>query len=422
MKSLKLMKNEYGLRVFCSKCNRNLNYDKLYQCKHGEKSQKYKQYVYKHGSTHVETYNLNDYDNALIAAINFKKAVQQSNYGKVDSSKPTSENLTLKDAANFFCEYKNGDNVPFHLRKELGASYLSSIRVNIKYFIEVIEKEFKINSDYFLFEDVNEYHVGAWAEYISKNFEKGSWNTRNTILKMLFTYTIKKFRITMYNPFEDVKRVQSEGKTETITKREFTAVLNAMESASKYEKMGGKQKQIYRFRDYLNDVFLIALHTGLRREEYLTLSWHDLQYHNNQWLIVVDNKKVERITGKKFKPKVVVIHEELEKILLNLGWKSDKIKSYDFIIKPNRTAKVETMEKCCTAAFSHYYKCAFPNEKHKTLGALRNTYLSCLNRETGDDMIELSSHGSMKTLNKHYIDPKLIARAANMKIFGDLNS
>ena len=82
-----------------------------------------------------------------------------------------------------------------------------------------------------------------------------------------------------------------------------------------------------------------------------------------------------------------------------------------FILQPQRDASIKTMMACLSRGFSHFYKQAFPDVESKT-------YLSYLNKAVGDDSIELSSHGSMKTLTKHYIDPEVVAKGQAMKIFG----
>ena len=47
----------------------------------------------------------------------------------------------------------------------------------------------------------------------------------------------------------------------------------------------------------------------------------------------------------------------------------------------------------------------------------KKTYLSYLNKAVGDDTIELSSHGDMKTLTTHYIDAEIVAKGLTMKMF-----
>jgi integrase len=245
-----------------------------------------------------------------------------------------------------------------------------------------------------------------------------SWNLRHGIVKSVVDYIIRKFDIRIYNPFRDIARVNTEGKTDSITEHEFYAVLKEVKTGAKTEFIGGKEKIKHRYRDYLEDAFKMALYTGLRREEYLALSWSNIVPSKNEgeYMIVTKNLKVERITNKTYKPKVVPIHSKLEELLIKLGWEKNS-SSDEYIIKPKRTAKIETMMKCCTHAFKHYYLQAFPDEEHKPLGCLRNTYLSMQNLEVGDDMIELSSYGSMKTPIKHHIDNKLVVKGAGMEMF-----
>ncbi len=133
-------------------------------------------------------------------------------------------------------------------------------------------------------------------------------------------------------------------------------------------------------------------------------------------LIVTDNLKVQRITGKKCPPKFIPIHAKLEEYLHSLDWSNNHGRN-SYIIEPNRTSTVATMMVVCTRAFSHFYRQAFPNQPYKSLGVLRKTYLSYLYRETEEHMIKLSSHGNMRTLETHYLDKRLIAKGAKMEMF-----
>jgi hypothetical protein len=66
---------------------------------------------------------------------------------------------------------------------------------------------------------------------------------------------------------------------------------------------------------------------------------------------------------------------------------------------------------------SHSYKQAFTDSQTKKFKILRKTYLSYLNKVVGDDTIELSSHGNMKTLTTNYIDAEVVANGLTMKMF-----
>ncbi|WP_242121095.1 tyrosine-type recombinase/integrase [Aestuariivivens sediminicola] len=169
---------------------------------------------------------------------------------------------------------------------------------------------------------------------------------------------------------------------------------------------------------YLKNGFRLALLTGLRREELVTLSWNDLFYSEKKGclMFVIDNLKVERITGKKYKSKYVPVGPDLMDLLTELGY--DDFKGSDlFILVPNRKVKHTTIMSTLSRGFSHYYMQAFPDNKLKQFKVLRKTYISYLNKEVGDSVIELTSHGSMKVVNKHYVDAEVVAKGLTMKIF-----
>ncbi|EZH75043.1 hypothetical protein ATO12_09965 [Aquimarina atlantica] len=156
----------------------------------------------------------------------------------------------------------------------------------------------------------------------------------------------------------------------------------------------------------------------LRREELVDLSWNDVQYSDKAGclILVVDNLKVERCTEKIFKKKVIPIGPDLFDLLNELGY--DDFKDSElYIIEPNRKVKHRTIINALSKGFSHYYGQAFPNVAQKKFKTLRKTYLSYLNKIAGDDMIELSSHDNMRTLNKHYIDAEIVSKGLNMRIF-----
>ena len=104
-------------------------------------------------------------------------------------------------------------------------------------------------------------------------------------------------------------------------------------------------------------------------------------------------------------------------LLIELGYE-DFMESDAYILHPNRNAKLKTMMANLSKGFSHFYKQYFPEKELKTFKILRKTYLSYLNKTVGDASIELSSHGTMRTLSKHYNDPEVVSKGLTMKIFG----
>lgn len=325
--------------------------------------------------------------------------------------------LSILDAANLYMDFKNGIKVPTHLKRDISKKHLESIEHNIRLFLEVLKQK-GIHPNDLSISELNDFHVGMFADYLDENFSNGSWNLRVSILKSFVEYTIKKHFLTMQNPFVGFKRIKFEKTIESISEDEFNSVLEAIKTKDPIERLNGKTKGKNRYRPYLEDAFKLALYTGLRREELLTLEWKDVVHSTSdkKYLIVTDNLKVQRITGKKCPPKFIPIHSKLEAFLHSMDWTNNK-GSTNYIIQPNRTSTVETMMVICTRAFSHFYRQAFPSQPYKSLGVLRKTYLSYLYREAEENMIKLSSHGNMRTLETHYLDKRLIAKGAKMEMF-----
>jgi len=225
--------------------------------------------------------------------------------------------------------------------------------------------------------------------------------------------------VQMKNPFKKVNFESLEYDTRSISKKEFDGVLHAVKSKMQYEQLGGKRQEVKNnYRPYLIDGFKLALYTGLRREELVSLSWNDLKYSEEIGCLVfvIDNLKVERITGKKYKSKYVPVGPDLKELLIELGYNDFKTSDL-FILEPNRKVKHTTMMAALSRGFTHYYKQAFTDVEPKQFKILRKTYLSYLNKSVGDDMIELSSHRSMKTLKKHYLDAEVVTKGLQMRMF-----
>lgn len=417
---LKIEKNKYGLRVYCSTCKKQFNYHNT-MCNHTDR-QTYKSIVYNNdGLTKVKHHSTRDYDDAIIMAIQFKKDVKN---GVLDANGPQFDDdpksISVISAANMYLNFKHGIDVPTHLKKNISIDHLKYIVATLKQFINIL-RDNDISVERMPISQLNENHVGYWYDFIRSNYAKGSWNSPLKVLRPWIKHMIEREKVLMSNPFMDVQLVESENTVEAITKEEFNAVCNAVNNASPYEYLGGKNKERKNhYRPYLVEAFKLALYTGLRHEEFVSLTWNDIYEVNTkeEFMIITDNLKVERITGKKYKKKYVPVNEDLKEFLNQQGWQELKGKN-KYIIVPFRKVKTRTIMNACSKSFSHYFKQAFPDRKHKRLKCLRKTYLSYLNKEVGDDVVHFSSHSGVKVLEKHYFDKKLIAKGLEVRIFAD---
>lgn len=414
-KSLTLNKNSQGLRVFCSKCLKLYNFDTIHLCPHDQETQTYKSVVYLVDRTEKNTFKTKKYSEALAYAIAFKENVRSGSKRAV-SAEPAA--MSFLDAANKFLNFKHGIEVPLHLKQELSKEYLYSIEFYVGQFLEIMRVN-KVKVKTQLINELNEEHVGIWVKEIRQKYSKGTWNGPLRILRLWIEFVIKRLKIEMQNPFMDVKLVSHENSVSALTKSEFENVCLAIEKMNPIRLLNGttnKQKNLY--RPYLVNAYKLALYSGLRREEVVTLTWKNIFKIENtsDYMIITDNLKVERMTGKKYKPKYIPVGDDLTKLLNELGWEENKGQD-KFIIEPSRKATVKTMMSAMTKAFSHYYEQFYPDRKAKAFNILRKTYLSYMGAELGEEVVKFTSHSGMTILLNHYFDERILARAKKVKIF-----
>ncbi|MEC3906127.1 hypothetical protein VOI54_03800 [Tamlana sp. 2201CG12-4] len=415
---LKIKKNDYGLRIYCTKCKKQYNYHNNL-CNHYE-NQSYKSLVTIGDKRRTKTYQTKDYDKALRSAIQFKNDVKN---GVVDNitirDEVNPDNISIIEAANMFIKFKYGIDVPEHLKQNLTTNHLGTTKQAVQQLIDVL-RENGVDVETTNIKDLNDNHVGFWYKFIIKKYAEGSYPSMLKMINCFINHMINHVGVLMRNPFKKVKFNPVKYDTNSITKKEFYAVLDAVDIKTPYKQLGGKGKEVKNnYKPYLKDGFKLALFTGLRREELVTLSWNDLFFSekNGSLMFVIDNLKVERITGKQYKNKFIPVGPDLMDLLMELGY--EDLKESDlFILAPNRKVKYTTIMACLSKGFSHYYEQAFPEVTPRKFKVLRKTYLSYLNKSAGDDMIELSSHGSMRVLNKHYVDAEVVAKGLTMKIWG----
>lgn len=420
LEPLHIEENKFGLKVYCPVCEREYTIKNIGNCNHPER-QYYKSIVYTKGNSRKTlSHESKDWEEALIEAIKFKRDVKASKPNLSQNLKKSEDpnSISIIDGANMFLNFKHDINVQIHQRRNLSRNYLSSIQLYVGQFIDAM-REAGFEVERMPISNINEVHVGIWYMKMTSHYAKGSWNGPIRALRAWIDFMKDRKKVDMFNPFKDAKLVQTENAVEVITKEEFEAVCDAVQNLSPWAYLGGKTtKRKNRYRPYLIDAFKLALYTGLRREEFLTLTWSDIHLVNDElgYMIITDNIKVERITGMKYKKKYVPVGEELHQLLLELGW--DELGDTDnFIIEPLRRASTETLMGNCSKAFSHYYKQAFPGRRVKQLKVLRKTYLTQLARQVGDDVIVFSSHSGTKVLEDHYFDKKLLAKGVGLKIF-----
>ncbi|EDP94688.1 hypothetical protein U8527_07000 [Kordia algicida OT-1] len=446
MKRKKLpSKRHKGLFLYCNECKKYFSYtkttvkqgngtvirkepecgkskSKLSRCKSPEKH-RYKSRLHYPGQNQriiSNTLNAETYNEAVTQAIAFEEEFK-AKLSFTELPYDTNKRVYLFDAQIRYLDFLNDIGVPDHKKVNRSDHYKNEVKRSLLLFNEALTKN-KINKKLMLVDMINDTHVGYFHSHllVDKQYSNKTYNNKMTSVKGFFKWAIKKFKLNIYNPFEDVRKRTVAVKKETISGKEFKDLLAILspENGIVYE---GQTKR-NRYKSYLKDGFELALHTGGRREEIVELKWNMIkEIENEPTYIVVPNLKVQRQKGEGFNdnvaPKIIPVTKSLLKLLLRLGYNENK-GSHNYILVPDRskTSTIAIMNNL-SKGFSHYYK-KLNTDRDLQLKCLRKTYLSYLNSTLSGDTKSLSSHTSDEILQRHYIDERIINRAVKeLQIF-----
>ncbi|WP_432220942.1 tyrosine-type recombinase/integrase [Flavobacterium sp. TMP13] len=410
-------KSHKGLKIFCKVCLRDNP-----KCKHLD-SQIYRVRVHVPGSAkRVKTKVLlsREYNDAVIEAVNFEKDLIARSYSSPVINSEEGNDYSIVDAVIKFNQYLDGANQYAHLKKNISQAYRDELIRYCTVFLKSL-KEYKnieiarINS--ITNSDISKFYVMAEKIYAPRTFNK----CMNGV-KFFFSFLIDIEDIEMKNPMRNyIAKVVLKSEVESITKEEFESILLAIDNYDPVKTLGGKGEKKNLFKPYLKAGFKLFLLTGGRREEVVDLRWDDIFITvNGVKFFKVGNLKVERIKKVKNVFKYIPINEDLNELLLEMGYNQKK-DTNEYILFPDRDVTSRTIMDALSKAFTHYRKGAGIS-KEIGLKNLRKTYLSWVNHVMGDDTKVLSSHSTNGVLKEFYLDPKILSpieeASIKIKIFG----
>ncbi|WP_396197142.1 tyrosine-type recombinase/integrase [Flavobacterium sp.] len=417
MKKITLPKNHItGLKIYCNKCKR---YNP--KCRHNEELI-YRLVVHIPGSknlTRCKSLISRHYEDAVVESIDIIKGLKSNDY-RVPQSTNESKEYTMIGAIIKYNQYLSGEFDLKHLIKKVTEGHRKESIRFIKLFCNVLKNHH--NFEIMRVRDVSVKDVSRFYETMERHYAPRTFNKCLISLKSFFNFLIEIEKIDMKNPFA-VYQSKSVGhlKIETITKNEFTKILECVDESDSLLKLGGKGEVKNMYRDYLKDGFKLFLFSGCRREEVVDLRWSDIYHSGETYFFMINNKKVERnnnISGEFYK--YIPINSDLFDLLMELGY-DEKKTSNDFILCPNRYESTLTIMNTLSKSFT-FYKNKAGIQKNISLKNLRKTYLSWVNQVMGSETRILSSHSTDKVLIEHYLDPTILSAiqkgTLNIKVFG----
>lgn len=357
-----------GMYILCTKCDRNIS-DKCMltgkrksTCKHGDahrfQSKTYLKELKR--SVPVKTYDKDFRD-----PLKFKEAhpleVKKFLASKRRLGKKRGLPILLADALRMYADWladidpfkesREGEDpplLPAQQRKKNKPKYISGEITNCVSF-----KDSQPDYDHLKVTDVDEYNVGLFHSYLKdyKDYANRTYNNKMESMNAAYKQFMRWGYKIEVNPFstKEVKRLDWTGKDDMVKIKDFAPLLKTITQENgiifEWTSEGVKRKSLY--RDWLTDYFELALYTGGRPEDVISLKVKD-----------VKEKHIE-ITDHKNSKEKKVVHwvvrsKEFDTLYTRLQSKYN-LSPESYLIEPE-DARRETLANHASKAFSAYWK------------------------------------------------------------------
>ncbi|WP_413999140.1 tyrosine-type recombinase/integrase [Flavobacterium sp. W1B] len=422
MNKLVLPKNKYkGIKIYCKKCKVDNP-----KCKHFE-SFSYKVRVHIPGtqkSVKSKILKSKVYSDAVIEAINFEKYLEATNYQTIVVDSTHGNDYSVIDSIIKYNHYLNGESEYAQFKKNVTNEHRKELIRFCKYFAKTLKKNKNIESTRII--DVSRQDVSNFYSWADSHYSPKTFNKCMNGVKGFFDFLIDIEEIEMKNPFRKYSRKQiRKANIDSVTKEEFTAILDAVDTFSPFLVLGGRGERKNMFKPYLKDGFRLFLLTGGRREEIVDLRWSDIYVSvSGVKFFRIQNLKVERSLNMDGLYKYIPINSDLFDLLIEMGY-HEKKQTNDFILLPERKVQSKTIMDSLSKSFTHY-KNGAGIKKEISLKSLRKTYITWVHQVMQKETGLLTSHSTTKVLESYYIDPQILSvvekGAVEIKIFGSDSS
>lgn len=365
----------------------------------------------------TRVFNTRNIEEAVRLKFDFEQELQQTDYQLVTNhiEKREEKPLLIIECMAMYVGFLNNEGVQAHKVKMRTAAHIKDVERFFKYFLLSLKSN-KIDHTIFRVEQLNDKIVSYFHHYLLEtlNHSNKTYNKGIAQLRQFVSWLTDKKGYQISNPFIGVTRRVVVSNNTTVTSQEFDDLLEVIVPENGYlTHPNGKRRNFY--RDWMTYAFRLALETGLRREEFMTLKFRDIVEDENGNLLYlkVDNLKVNRILGREkgtgqFKSIPITIG--LRKLLNDLDFESKRGKD-EYLIGNNETSSRITLLLVVSKAFPHFWKFT-ESPKKANLKHLRKTYLTALVQHFGDKATMISDHSGIEVLKKHYVNSQQLAAAS----------
>ncbi|MEZ4921889.1 MAG: site-specific integrase [Crocinitomicaceae bacterium] len=422
-----------GLYTYCGKCKRLIENrqcsetgKRLSTCKNTEQHG-FKAIISVPGTDSkkrkTRIFNTRDLNEAIRLKLEFEEELQANDYQStnIHMGEAITKPDLLIDCMAMYLGYLNNEDVETHMVKVRTKKHIWEVENYFEKFCKALKKN-GIDHTLFRMNQVNDKTVALFHSFILDDLKHANktYNKMIALFRQFIDWLNSKKGYELVNPFTVVQRRKENINKTIISLDEFKELLKVINPENGYQIYpSGERKN--RYRDWLANSFKLALETGLRREEFMTLKFSDIinDEHGQPILIEVDNFKVNRIKGgdqlhgqKKYVP----ITKGLIDLLKDLGF--DQFKTTDkYLLANEEKSSRDTLIDFVSKAFTHFWKHT-GIAKNVQLKHLRKTYLTSLVEHFGDKAPVISNHSGIDVLMKHYVnDQHLVAATKGFSVF-----
>jgi integrase len=413
-----------GLVVYCNKCKLKVNINcgltkkRLNTC-HYLNRHKYKIFVYvpgANGKAKTRLLNTKNENEAIKQALEFRKELELNCYSTKITSDQTQVPKTLLEGMAYYISYLNNETPHQQEHKQRTKGHKNDVERIFRFLVEYLES-IGINPVLLKITDVDKTLVGKLKTFLleEKDHSPKTYNKYISLLRIFFDFITKEFEFTLKNPFNGFKRLKTVERIETISKGEFQELLKIITPERGIKILGtGEKKNIY--KPWLKNAFLLAILTGRRREEIVSMKFSGIieKINGEPMTIVIEDYKVNRSNDLSEKEPAKNIYipviESLKNLLMEMGY--SRYKGQDkYILAHEEQMTRKTMMDFISKSFSHYYR-QLNTGKDLNFYDLRKTYISHLYAAHGEKAKIITRHSGDDVMRKHYIDEKVISEVA----------
>jgi integrase len=405
----------FGIKIWCLKCRRQYSSmeKKPSSCKHPDQL-RYHLIVHVPGTEKGRKTRLSkarNFDEAMIDLIKFKSELKATGFQTVPVSNENVQRETFISFAGEYLDFVSGVNTPAHLVRNRSKGHINDCKLTLERFAIALKKK-GVMVEILNLKDIGDIQVEWFHDYLSTNFqiERGgaTYNKHFRIMRAFFRWVNDIKGHTCLNPFSRAELNDVVREKNVITKEEFLNVIKETTRENGYRVFSGKRKNLY--HAWLPTAYKLALETGCRGEELVTLEWADLiELESGMLVFKIDNLKVNRIqtglaSGKYIR--YVPVTSSLMELLRKLGYERGKTLNGYVLARPAEFSLKYVMT-AISRGFNHYVERV--TKRGIQFKDLRKTYTTHLTVALGPNAKMFTGHASDEVLKKHYLSGAYLA-------------